>query len=84
MKITLIERKEFSYQLPAERGGGLLTGYAYGGFTEDGQVLSFTSPKQYETTVTTKFDPSHCVDVKLRVKIWDGKVKYQEDLNSAI
>lgn len=72
-KITIVGRRAFEFEG--------YTGYGYDGFGEDGKIYKFTSPRMHEIQEgEISFNPDRCEEIKLRVKIWDGKAKYQEDI----
>jgi len=75
MKITLIQKR------PWKNSG--YTGIGYAGFSENGEVVKFNSinPGAIDHEIfedAQGFDKNRCEEIKLGVKIWQGKVSRRE------
>lgn len=77
MKIMLISREEYSF---TDKRGENVNGCSYIGILENGTAIKFTSPVYDHDLVsdTIIFDQKKATDLNVKIKLWDGKVKYQE------
>lgn len=75
MKISIVTKRPYVYQ---DADGRKVSEFAYGGFTEAGKVVVFTSSRDHQDSFATDFDPETAIEVTLTVKTWDGKMKFRE------
>lgn len=83
-KITLVSKREFS--LVAKQGknvGQTITGYEYIGYLPNGTPIKFTSQSSEHEVYpgTIGFDENRAEEIMLDTALFDGKVKYRENLN---
>lgn len=83
-KITLVSKREFS--LVAKNGknaGSTITGYEYIGYLPNSVPIKFTSQASDHEVYrgTIGFDENRAEEIMLDTALFDGKVKYRENLD---
>jgi len=78
MRIQIIQKREFSFRDNAL--GMDVKGFMYSGLTEDGAIEFSSTDPLLKANIGLKYDPSKAVEVPIRLRIWNGKIKYQHDL----
>jgi len=80
MLITIVEARP--YELEAVNKDGekeTYKGNVYGGFVKGGEAINFSSEKDHKVVEAIGFDSRQAEDIKIKTKIFDGKVKHQEE-----
>lgn len=79
MKFTLIHKRDYSIQ--DKKTGEQITGLIYTGFAADGQVLQFSSKAEHQIfTDAIKFELERSEEIAVAPKVFNGKLKWREDL----
>lgn len=80
VKLTVIEKRKYSFKDLTT--GQDIEGVSYTAFNEQDKPLVFTSQDYDHPIHSTEigFNPEACEVIDLKVKVWDGKVKYQENM----
>lgn len=76
MKLVIFQRRSFA--ITDKKTGAPIKGYMYGAFDDLGNALEFSTRETVNFTVhnVTKYDEKLAVEIPVRAKIFDGKLKY--------
>jgi len=81
IKLTIIEKREYAFNDAST--GEEIKGITYTAFNPQDKAITFSS-QDYDHKVYASeigYNPDKCESVDLKVKVWDGKVKYQENMD---
>jgi len=78
MKIQIVQKRPFAFH---DKALGMdVKGFMYAGLTELGPLEFSSMDPLLKPSIGLTFDPARAVEIPLRLKIWNGKIKYQHDL----
>jgi len=78
MKYTIVSKREYSFK--DKTTGEDVSGFMYGCFDPENNGFEFSSQNgEYEPVTASKFDSEKAVDLKIRTRFFQGKVKYSEE-----